>query len=386
MLNYPTSILHGTSALDELAGQLGGRRHRLLLVVSDPQLVRLGVVRQVLDALRPAGMRLEVFDGLRPNPVEEDVERGVAAYRQVGADGIVAVGGGSPLDVAKTIKFAVCHAPPLAQYDDALDGGRLIVSPMPPLYAVPTTAGTGSEVGRSSVIIMRASGRKTVFFHPRLMPDIAVLAPQLTAGLPPSITAATGIDALTHCVESFLCPAVHPLADGIALEGLRLVLEQLPRACARGQDLEARMGMQFAATMGATAFQKGLGMTHSLAHPLSAVHDLHHGLANALLLPRVLAFLERVLNERAAATGAQRDRLARLHEGFRAAGQRERTLSEAAAAFFASVGIAPGLRAHGIRGEDLESLSRLAYEDPCHQGNLVPVHQGDLLSVYREAL
>jgi alcohol dehydrogenase class IV len=284
------------------------------------------------------------------------------------------------MDAAKVMRFMAVHPGPLAQYDDAKGGDRLIVNPMPPLFAIPTTAGTGSEVGRSGVIILRATGRKTIFFHPRLIPDIAVLEPRLTAGLPPHITAATGIDAFTHCLEAYLAPVFHPMADGIALEGVRLILRHLPAAHARGDDLEARGAMQIAAAMGATAFQKGLGMIHSLAHPLSARYDTHHGLANALLLPDAMAFLEsKTLPPDAAG------KMGRLQGIFREAGLARASLSESCRAFFAGLQVPFGLRRHKVPESDLEALSRDAIEDACHAGNAVPVSREDMLAVYRAA-
>ncbi|MEO7777525.1 MAG: iron-containing alcohol dehydrogenase, partial [Fibrobacteria bacterium] len=284
--NYPTIILYGEGALAGLADRLrGGCKH--VLIVTDATLVKAGLAAKVTEAIRAAGAgapEVSVFDGTHPNPVEADVEQGLEAYRRGGCDALIALGGGSPMDTAKVIRFMATHPGPLAKYDDAKGGDKLIINAMPPLYAIPTTSGTGSEVGRSGVIILRATGKKTIFFHPRLMPDMAVLEPSLTAGLPPHITAATGIDAFTHCLEAYLVDAFHPMADGIALEGLRLILRHLPVAYSDGGNLASRGAMQMAAAMGATAFQKGLGMIHSLAHPLSARYNTHHGLANALLL------------------------------------------------------------------------------------------------------
>jgi alcohol dehydrogenase class IV len=377
--NFPTVILHGEGSLEALAERLRGRAKRILLV-TDATLAKAGLVADVKAVLERAGVDAAVFDGVHPNPVEEDVERGLEAYRREGCDALVALGGGSPMDAAKVMRFMAVHPGPLAQYDDAKGGDRLIVNPMPPLFAIPTTAGTGSEVGRSGVIILRATGRKTIFFHPRLIPDIAVLEPRLTAGLPPHITAATGIDAFTHCLEAYLAPVFHPMADGIALEGVRLILRHLPAAHARGDDLEARGAMQIAAAMGATAFQKGLGMIHSLAHPLSARYDTHHGLANALLLPDAMAFLEsKTLPPDAAG------KMGRLQGIFREAGLARASLSESCRAFFAGLQVPFGLRRHKVPESDLEALSRDAIEDACHAGNAVPVSREDMLAVYRAA-
>jgi 4-hydroxybutyrate dehydrogenase len=348
--------------------------------VTDATLVKAGLAAKVEAALKTTGVASVIFDGTHPNPVEEDVEKGLEAYKQGGCDGLIALGGGSPMDTAKVIRFMATHPGPLAQYDDAKGGDKLIRNPMPPLYAIPTTSGTGSEVGRSGVIILRATGKKTIFFHPKLMPDIAVLEPSLTAGLPPHITAATGIDAFTHCLEAYLVDAFHPMADGIAQEGIRLILKHLPAVYKDGSDLEARGAMQMAAAMGATAFQKGLGMIHSLAHPLSARYNTHHGLANALLLPDALAFLEsRPLN------GAAKAKLARVRDLFREAGMDKGSLAESSRAFFKDLGVPFGLRNHKVPEADLEPLSADAFEDTCHASNIIPVKREDMLAVYKAA-
>jgi 4-hydroxybutyrate dehydrogenase len=377
--NYPTIILYGEGALNALADRMRATATHAL-IVTDTNLVKAGLVAQVESALKQFGIRTTVFDGTHPNPIEEDVEDGLAAYQKSGCDALVALGGGSPMDTAKVIRLLTSHPDPLAQYDDAIGGDKLIKNPMPPLYAIPTTSGTGSEVGRSGVIILRATGKKTIFFHPKLMPDIAVLEPSLTAGLPPHITAATGIDAFTHCLEAYFVNAFHPLADGIAQEGIRVILKHLPIAYAQGANLESRGAMQMAAAMGATAFQKGLGMAHSLAHPLSAHYNMHHGLANALLLPDVLAFLEaKSLNAEA------KNKLSRVQDLFREAGLAKSTLSDSCRSFFTILGVPFGLRNNQVPVADLETLSVDAFADTCHASNIIPVSQADLLSVYKSA-
>ncbi|MEO6098116.1 MAG: iron-containing alcohol dehydrogenase [Fibrobacteria bacterium] len=375
--NYPTTILYGEGALKALAERIRGHSKHVLLV-TDATLVKAGLAAKVMAALQ--GVKVTIFDGTHPNPIEADVELGLEAYDRNGCDSLIALGGGSPMDTAKVIRFMATHPGPLAQYDDAKGGDRLITLPMPPLYAIPTTSGTGSEVGRSGVIILRATGKKTIFFHPRLMPDIAVLEPALTAGLPPHITVATGIDAFTHCLEAYFVNAFHPLADGIAQEGIRLVLKHLPIAYSDGSNLESRGAMQMAAAMGATAFQKGLGMIHSLAHPLSARYNTHHGLANALLLPDAIAFLEsRPLN------AAAKNKLSRMQDLFREAGMAKATLAESCRNFFTSLGVPFGLRNHGVPEADLEPLAQDAFEDTCHVSNIIPVKREDMLTVYKAA-
>jgi 4-hydroxybutyrate dehydrogenase len=368
--NYPTTILYGEGALKALAERIRGHAKHVLLV-TDATLVKAGLAAKVTAALQ--GVKVTIFDGTHPNPIEADVELGLEAYDRNGCDSLIALGGGSPMDTAKVIRFMATHPGPLAQYDDAKGGDRLITLPMPPLYAIPTTSGTGSEVGRSGVIILRATGKKTIFFHPRLMPDIAVLEPA-------HITVATGIDAFTHCLEAYFVNAFHPLADGIAQEGIRLVLKHLPIAYADGSNLESRGAMQMAAAMGATAFQKGLGMIHSLAHPLSARYNTHHGLANALLLPDAIAFLEsRPLD------AAAKNKLSRVQDLFREAGMAKATLAESCRGFFAALGVPFRLRNHQVPEADLEALSQDAFEDTCHASNIVPVKREDMLAVYKAA-
>ena len=372
--NYPTTILYGDGAIEEMATRISALKLKKPLVVTDQMLVKLGIVDAVTAELKEKGLAPTIFADTHPNPIEEDVEKGSAAYKANKCDCVVAVGGGSPMDVAKVVMVAVTHSGPLEQYDDTKGGDQRITNELPLLFAVPTTAGTGSEVGRSGVIILRSTHEKTIIFHPKLMPTIAALEPQLTKDLPPPLTAATGIDAFTHCLEAFLAPGFHPLADGIAIEGLRLVLKNLPLVVKEGSNLEARGQMQLAASMGATAFQKGLGMIHSMAHPLSSECHLHHGLANALVLPKSIDFLEHcTLNPE------QKYRLQRVLNIFSEFGLAKETLSSSCEIFFKSLGIQFGLKKHGVKKEQLALLASKALKDPCHQSNMVPVTEKDFL-------
>lgn len=379
--NFPTTILFGQDSLNEFAIRLKKRGLKKPLLVTDTTVVKLGLADQVLKPLSAEGIHCTVFDGVHPNPIEEDVEKGAKAYHGGGCDSVIALGGGSPIDTAKVILIAVTHGEPLISFDDTQGGSAKIREPLPPLFAIPTTAGTGSEVGRSGVIIMRENREKTIFFHPALLPQIAVLAPQLTAGLPPLLTAATGIDAFTHCLEAYFSPAFHPIADGIALEGIRLILKNLPIAVKNGSDLQARGEMQLAASMGATAFQKGLGMIHSLAHPLSAECNLHHGLANALMLPRCIHFLEN-----SALTDEQKAKFERVLLLFKEQNLAKGTLSLSCLSFFKDLGIASGLQNYGVTPEHIELLSTKAFKDSCHQGNMIPVNLEQLKSIYVGAM
>lgn len=289
--NYPTSIRFGAGRIRELpeACRLAGMKRPLL--VTDPGLAALPMIGEALDACRKAGLGCELFSDVRANPVEENVTAGVETYRAGEHDGVIAFGGGSALDAAKAIALMVGQTRPLWDFEDREDWyTRVNVEGMAPVVAVPTTSGTGSEVGRASVITDQRDHTKKIIFHPRMLPSLVIADPELTVGLPPHVTAAVGMDALSHNLEAYCSPLYHPMAEGIALEGMRLIKEWLPVACADGANLEARSHMMVASSMGATAFQKGLGAMHSMSHPCGSTLDTHHGLTNAVVMPYVLAF------------------------------------------------------------------------------------------------
>jgi len=370
--SFPTRILFGNGAVKEL-GNVTKPLGDTALIVTDPGVIKAGVVDAVRKSLDSAGIAHATFDGVHGNPLEQDVYDGVEAYRKANAKLVIAVGGGSPLDVGKLVRLLVTHAPPIAQYDDAIDGGRFIDKPVPPGIAIPTTAGTGSEVGRSGVVTVEKTHRKTVVFSPRLMADYAILDPELTVGMPARTTAATGFDALTHNLEAYLSLGDHPMADSIALGGLELAVKHLVAATKNGKDLVARAGMMQSAMMGAVAFQKGLGACHSLAHPLSSEHGMHHGLANALCLPAVVAW-----NAEAVA-----DRVARCAQIFSVSGKE---LPDAIRKLRADLGLPNGLAAEKITTDHLARLADLAIEDACHRCNPRPCTREDLLSLYRQSM
>ncbi len=283
--NYPTTIWAGPGRIAELPAACALLGIRRPLLVTDEGLREAPMVRQAC-ALVPGGA---LFARVRGNPVAANIEEGLAAYRAGAHDGVIAFGGGSALDAGKVIAFMSGQTRPLWDFEDVGDWWtRADPRGIAPIIAVPTTAGTGSEVGRAGVVINEATHQKKIIFHPQMMPGVVISDPELTVGLPPAITAATGIDAFVHCFEAFCAPGFHPLADGIALEGMRLIQTYLPRACEHGTDLEARSRMLAAASMGATAFQKGLGAVHAIAHPVGAHFNTHHGLTNAVLLPYVI--------------------------------------------------------------------------------------------------
>jgi len=380
--SFPTRIVFGVGAIRELgneAKQLGIARP---LVVTDRGVVACGLAEQILAEARRAGLAPALFADVNPNPVEQNVQEGLEAYRRENCDGVIGLGGGSPLDTAKAIRLTVTHPFPLEQYDDQLDGGARIRANVSPMIAIATTAGTGSEVGRSTVIILKATDRKTVIFSPHLMPNVALADPDLTLGMPPQITAGTGLDALTHNVEAYLALGYHPMCDAVALQGARLALRYLPRAVHNGKDLEARSNMMMAAMMGAVAFQKGLGAVHSLAHPLSSIANLHHGTTNGILLPHVLEF-NRPVSE---------DRLRDLARAVEVDGS-QGSVSEAATALIArvrqllpEVGIPGTLGALGVTRDLIPLLAKKAMEDACHQLNPRPCAEADMIALYEKAL
>lgn len=371
--SFPTTIVFGSGSIAVLADHVkraGGKR---ALIVGDPGVVKAGIAEKVRKVLEDGGVAAMVFDKVDPNPVEENISNGVMAFKSHNADIIVSVGGGSPLDAGKLIALKTTHERPLEEYDDAIGGDAHITSNLPPILTVPTTAGTGSEVGRSGVVTLRATGRKTVIFSPHLMAKAAILDPELTVSMPPKITAATGFDALTHCIESYLSTGDHPMADGIALMGIELCAKHLPRAVEAGADLVARGAMMKAAMMGAVAFQKGLGVCHSLAHPLSSEKNLHHGLANALCLPAVVDFNNTVVPERI-------ERVRRLID------LTATSLSNALRSLREKIGLPNGLGAEGVTKADIPKLADKAMEDACHRLNPRPCTRDDMVKLYELSL
>jgi alcohol dehydrogenase class IV len=373
--NFPTTTLYGVGALAELPARLAqiGAKHPL--VVTDAGLLE---TRAFAALRRVLGGSPAVFSGVHPNPVEADVLGAAREFRDRGCDSVIAFGGGSALDVGKACRLLI-KRPELAlgqfNFNDDWVG-------LAPWVGIPTTAGTGSEVGRSAVVTLEATRRKAVLFHPQLLARLVILDPELTVDLPPRLTAATGLDALTHCIESFTSPVFQPLCDGIALEGIHLIVEALPRAYRNGADLEARGKMLVAAAMGAVAFQKDLGATHSLAHPLSSLCGLHHGTANAICLPHVMEF------------NAQRKPGLYRRVGVAAgldvlkAGDTEadRRTIQFIRVLIRELGLGDGLRAFGVQESQFDALVEQAFADACHQTNPVPVTREDLRALYAAAL
>jgi alcohol dehydrogenase class IV len=287
--NFPTRVLTGAGRIKDLPAACRAHGINKPLVVTDKGLAGSQIVAGVLTLLRAAGLPIEIFADVKSNPTEANLSAGVAVFRAGRHDGVVAIGGGSALDVGKCVAFMVAQGRPVWDFEDVDDWWkRAKTEGAAPVIAVPTTAGTGSEVGRASVITREDTHEKKIIFHPLMMPKVAIEDPELAVGSPPFLTMATGMDALSHCFEAYCVDAFHPLADGVALEGFRIVNTYLPRAVADGADLEARAYMFAAASMGATAFQKGLGAIHSISHPVGARYDTHHGLTNGVVFPYVL--------------------------------------------------------------------------------------------------
>ena len=288
--NYPTSIRFGAGRIRELPEACKAVGLKRPLLVTDPGLAKLPMIADAMTALRKAGLEVALFSEVKPNPVAANVEAGVRVLRAGKNDGVIAWGGGSGIDTAKAIAFMAGQTRPMWDFEDIGDWWtRANTDGVVPIIAVPTTAGTGSEVGRAGVITREDTHEKKIIFHPLMMPKIAIEDPELAVGLSPFLTMATGMDALAHCFEAYCVQAFHPLADGVALEGIRIIDTYLPRAVENGRDLEARAYMFAAASMGATAFQKGLGAIHSISHPVGARYDTHHGLTNGVVFPYVLA-------------------------------------------------------------------------------------------------
>jgi alcohol dehydrogenase class IV len=359
--SYPTAIRFGAGRIAELAEACAAAGIKKPLLVTDKGLASLPITAAALDLMDAAGLGRAMFADVDPNPTEINLAAGVAAYKAGGHDGVIAFGGGSGLDLGKAVAFMAGQTRPVWDYEDIGDWWtRADAAAIAPIVAVPTTAGTGSEVGRASVLTNSVTHEKKIIFHPKILPSVVISDPELTVGMPKAITAGTGMDAFAHCLEAYCSPHFHPMSAGIALEGMRLVKEYLPRAYADGTDIEARGQMMAAAAMGAVAFQKGLGAIHALSHPIGAVHHTHHGTTNAVVMQPVLRFnraaIEVRIEQAAAYLGIDGG-----FDGFYAfVGELNATL-----------GIPANLTALGVTNPDLEALTASALQDPSTGGNPV---------------
>ncbi len=375
--NYPTTMWVGPGRIKELPQACRSLGMQRPLLITDAGLADAAMIRAAIAGNNAAGLPTGLFAGVKGNPTGANVEAGVAAFKAGRHDGVIAFGGGSALDAAKAVALMVGQDRPLWDFEDVGDNAdRVNVAGMAPVVAVPTTSGTGSEVGRASVITNEDSHEKKIIFHPRMLPGLVIADPELTVGLPPHITAATGIDAFIHCFEAYCAPGFHPMADGIALEGMRLCKEYLPRAYRDGSDIEARSRMLAAASMGAAAFQKGLGGVHALAHPIGAVYDTHHGLTNAVLLPYVMQHNQPAIAERMVL-------LARVL-GLAAADYA--AVFQWVLDFRAELGIPNSLAEIKVPLDRAVEIGRMAEADPSAGGNPCPVDAAALEAIFRKAV
>ena len=371
--NYPTSIRFGAGRIRELPDACRSLGMKRPLLVTDTGLAALPIVAQVAEVCRAAGMPCAIFSEVQANPVEGNVNAGVATYKAGGHDGVIAFGGGSALDAAKAIALMVGQKRPLWDFEDREDWfTRVDVSGMAPVVAVPTTAGTGSEVGRASVITDVTDHTKKIIFHPRMLPAIVIADPELTVGLPAQVTAATGMDALSHCLEAWCSPFYHPMAEGIAAEGMRLVRLWLPVAVRDGANIEARSHMLVASSMGATAFQKGLGAMHSLSHPCGANLNTQHGLTNAVVMPYVLAWNRRAIEKKMVRLAAYLGLPRQSFDGF----------LDWVLELRAAIGIPQTLADLGVREEHAAIFAPQALADPSTGGNPLPMSVDDFRTLY----
>ena len=373
--NFPTTIRFGAGVVKELADYLKKNDLKTPLVVTDPNVRELTFFKAIISDLEKAGLRVDIFSDIHKNPVKSDVYKGTEAYDDTNSDCIVGIGGGAALDVARAILLRINHREDLFKYDDLIGGDVYVTNDVPYFVTVPTTAGTGSEVGRSAIIADDETHQKKILFSPKLLAKIVFADPMLTMELPNFITAATGMDALTHNMEAFLAKNYHPICDGIALEGIRLIHESLEKAT-NNPDIASRSNMLLGSMMGAIAFQKGLGVVHSLAHPLSSLLDTHHGLANAVNIPFGMAF-----------------NIAGNEDKFRRIAQildLQSYTGEAVVTYLfdlnTRINIPHKLRDIGVKSEHIETLADLAFADFAHPNNPKPVSREDFRNLYLQAL
>ena len=374
--SYPTAIKFGAGRIAELGDACAQAGITRPLLVTDRGLAALPVTAQTLDIMDAGGLGRAIFAEVDPNPTEVNLAAGVAAYKAGGHDGVIAFGGGSGLDLGKMVAFMAGQTRPLWDFEDIGDWWtRADAEAIAPIVAVPTTAGTGSEVGRASVVTNSETAEKKIIFHPKVLPSVVICDPELTVGMPPAITAGTGLDAFAHCVEAFSSPHYHPMSQGIAIEGMKLVIDNLPLAYADGADIDARANMMSAAAMGATAFQKGLGAIHALSHPIGAMYHTHHGTTNAVCMPAVLQLNRPKIKDRfdqvAGYLGVDGG-----FEGFCA------FVDD----FNASLGIPDRLSGLGVVNPDIDRLVAGALKDPSCGGNPVELTEKNLRGLLEAVL
>ena len=381
IFSFPTTVCFGPAAIKDLAENLKEIGISKPLLVTDNGLIKTDAFKSVEKVLKDNGVSYVIFSDINPNPFIEDVEKAAEAYKANNCNGVIGLGGGSALDAAKIVPVEVCNPGPLTKYNIETGGNANIKGPLPPVIAVPTTAGTGSEVGRCSVITDPIAGKKFLVCHPQMMPRIAVLDPELTVGLPPILTASTGMDAFVHNLEAFTVDMFPAMCDAIALKGIEYVAKYLERAVKTPSDIEARGHMMIAAMMGAVAFQKDLGAAHSLAHPLSTECGVQHGLANAVCIIPVMEFNKEVVADKYAKVAGCFEIDTRGLSNIEAADK----AIEAVDSLGRRIGIPSSLAQVGVKEEQLPLLAKKAFEDSCHLTNPKPCTQKDLLMLYEQA-
>jgi alcohol dehydrogenase class IV len=373
--NFPTTIRFGAGAITELGDYLKTNDLKKPLIVTDPIIAQLDFFKKIVQDLGAKGISVEVFSDIHKNPVKSDVYKGADAYDQTNRDSIIGIGGGAALDVARAIVLRINHREDLFVYDDLIGGDIYVTNEVPHFITIPTTSGTGSEVGRSAIIADDETHQKKILFSPKLLAKIVFADPELTMGLPPAITAATGMDALTHNMEAYIAKTPHPMCEGIALEGISLIAKSI-EAAVNKPTLEARSNMLIASIMGAVAFQKGLGVVHSLAHPLSSLLDTHHGLANAVNLPYGMEF-----NIEGCETQFQR-----MAKTLDLKDENGTGVVNYLFELNTKVGIPHKLSAIGVKESHIETLADLAFADFAHPNNPKPVTRENFKDLYLKAL
>jgi len=374
--SYPTSIRFGAGRISEIADACNAAGISRPLLVTDRGLANLPITQNTLALLEQAGLGQALFAEVDPNPNEKNLEQGLKAYNHGGHDGVIAFGGGSGLDLGKIVAFMCGQTRPVWDYEDVGDWWtRADADKIAPIIAVPTTAGTGSEVGRAGVLSNSETHEKKIIFHPKILAAVVICDPELTVGMPAGITAGTGMDAFAHCLEAYCSPHYHPMSQGIAVEGMRLVKEYLPRAYADANDIEARAHMMSAAAMGATAFQKGLGAIHALSHPIGAFYNSHHGTTNAVVMAPVLKFNRAAIETRIEALAAYLG-IAGGFEGF----------YNYVVELNASLGIPANLTELGVTDPDLDWLVESALKDPSVGGNPIEMDKDNTRALFEACL
>ncbi|SDC32058.1 iron-containing alcohol dehydrogenase [Niabella drilacis] len=373
--NFPTTIRFGAGASNELGDYLKKQALARPLIVTDPVIAQLDFFKKIVKSLQAGGISVEVFHNIHKNPVKSDVYNGTEVYDATERDAIIGIGGGAALDVARAIVLRIHHREDLFKYDDLIGGDIYVTNDVPHFITIPTTAGTGSEVGRSAIIADDETHQKKILFSPKLLARVVFADPLLTMDIPPAITAATGMDALTHNLEAYLVNMEHPMCDGIALQGISLIGESIATAVHQ-PDLESRSKMLIASLMGAVAFQKGLGVVHSLAHPLSSLLDTHHGLANAVNLPYGMRFnIE-----------GQEQKFKKIAGALNLAGTAGKDVVDYLFELNTAIHIPHKLSAIGVREAHIETLADLALADFAHPNNPKPVSRENFKQLYLEAL